>query len=182
MVETVPAADVKLAVVAPPGTVTTPGTPRAAVLLDSITAAPPDPAEFESVTTQVETPPEARVVGAHASDIKAGGAESSVKDCVWELPFTDAVTAAVWLVEMVPAAAVKFADAAPDATVTEAGTVSAALLLERATVTPAAPAACDSVTAHTDVPPELRLVGAHDTKLTKTGATSEIEAVCELPL
>ncbi len=81
-----------------------------------------------------------------------------------------------------PAVAVKFADVAPDATVTEAGTVSAAALLESVTTMPPVPAACESVTVHEDVPPELRLVGLHDTRLTVVGATREIDAVCELPL
>ncbi len=83
---------------------------------------------------------------------------------------------------MVPAVAVKFADVAPDATVTDAGTVSAAALLERDTAIPPEPAACDSVTVQADVPPEPRLAGVHDTRLTAAGATSRIDAVCELPL
>jgi hypothetical protein len=40
------------------------------------------------------------------------------------------------LVVTVPAVAVKLAEVAPDATVTEAGTVSAPVLLERATMVP----------------------------------------------
>ncbi len=83
---------------------------------------------------------------------------------------------------MVPAVAVKFAEVAPDVTVTEAGTVSAAALLESVTVIPLEPAACDSVTVHEDVPPEFRLVGLHDTRLTVVGATNEIDAVRELLL
>jgi hypothetical protein len=93
-----------------------------------------------------------------------------------------AVTTTVWLATIVPAVAVKFAEVAPDATLTEAGTVSAVALLESATVTPLEPAGCDSVTVHVDVPPELRLGGVHDTRLTKVGAASRIDAVCELPL
>ena len=92
------------------------------------------------------------------------------------------MTTAVRLAAIVPAMAVKLAEVAPGATVTEDGTASAALLLERAAVTPPTPAACDSVTAHADVPPELRLVGEHDTRLTRVGANSKIEAACELPL
>ena len=83
---------------------------------------------------------------------------------------------------MMLAVAVKFADVAPGATLTEEGTVSAVTLLESATVMPPEPAACDSVTEHADVPPELRLVGLHDTRLSVVAATSEIDAVCELPL
>lgn len=83
---------------------------------------------------------------------------------------------------IVPAVAVKFADVAPDATVTEAGTDSAVLLLESATVAPPEPAACDNVTVQMEVPPELRLDGEHDNRLSPVGAAREIEAVREAPL
>ncbi|MGB9454591.1 MAG: hypothetical protein WCB12_00985 [Bryobacteraceae bacterium] len=83
---------------------------------------------------------------------------------------------------MVPAVAVKFAEVAPDVTLTEAGTVNAVTLLDSVTVMPPAPAGCDSVTEHAEVPPELRLAGVHDTRLTDVGAKSDIDAVCELPL
>jgi len=85
-------------------------------------------------------------------------------------------------VVIVPAVAVKLPDVAPAATVIEDGTVSAAALLESATVIPPDPAACDSVTAQADVPPELRLLGLHETRLIIVGATNRIDAVCELPL
>ena len=81
-----------------------------------------------------------------------------------------------------PALAVKLADVAPDATVTDAGTFNAPALLESVTLTPPAPAACVNVTVHADVPPGLRLVGSHETWLTASGASREIEAVCELLL
>ena len=83
---------------------------------------------------------------------------------------------------IVPAVAVKFAAVAPDNTVTEAGTVSVAWLLESVTPAPPDPAACDSVTAQVAVPPELRLLGLQETRLTVVGATKRREAVCELPL
>jgi len=181
LLEAVPAVAVKLAVVEPLETVTDPGTLSVAALLVSVTAAPPAPAAFDSVTTQVDVPPEPRLVGAHVSDVKAGSVVTSDNDCVWELPFNEAVTIAVWLVEIVPAVAVKFAAVAPDATLTDGGTLNAVTLLERATVIPPEPAACDSVTEHADVPPEPRLVGLHDTRLTVVDATSEIDAVLEPP-
>jgi hypothetical protein len=82
----------------------------------------------------------------------------------------------------VPAVAVKAADTAPEATFTEAGTVSTALLLESATVTPPEPAACDSATVHAEVPPEPRVAGEQDSRLITIGAVSENEVVFELPL
>ncbi len=163
-------------------TVTDPGTVSAAALLEIVTGAPPASTAFSKVTTQVDVPPELRVVGAQANELKAGAMDTSVKVCVWELPFSEAVMTTVWPVEIAPTVAVKLAEVAPDATVTVAGTVSAAALLDRVTVIPLDPAACDSVTVHADVPPELRLVGLHDNRLTVVGATNEIDAVLELPL
>jgi hypothetical protein len=182
LVEIVPAVAVKLAVLEPLETVTDAGTLSVAALLVSVTAAPPAPAAIDSVTTQVDVPPELRLVGAHASDVKAGDVDTSARVCVWELPLSEAVMTAVWSVGIVPAVAVKFADVAPDATPTEEGTVNVVTLLESATVMPPEPAARDNVTEHADVPPELRLVGLHDTRLSVVAATSEIDAVCELPL
>ena len=76
----------------------------------------------------------------------------------------------------------KLAEVAPEATVTDAGTESAVVLLESVTAIPPEPAACESVTVHVEAAPELRLVGLHESALTAVGASSEIDAVCELPL
>jgi hypothetical protein len=54
----------------------------------------------------------------------------------WETAFTVAVTVAVWLLAMDPAVAVNVLLLAPADTVTDAGTVSEALLLDSATATP----------------------------------------------
>ena len=81
-----------------------------------------------------------------------------------------------------PAVAVKLADVELAATVTEAGTDKAVVLLDKATEAPPEPAACDSVTVQVVDPPELRLVALHVSWLTVVGATREIDAVCELPL
>jgi len=56
----------------------------------------------------------------------------------------------------VPAVAVKFADVAPDATVTDPGTDRALVLLERAIVAPPAGAASFSAAAQVDEPPLVR--------------------------
>ena len=86
------------------------------------------------------------------------------------------------MLAIVPATAVKVADITPDPTVTEGGTVSAAVLLESVTVTPPDPAACDSVTVQVVVHPEFKLAGLQDNKLTEAAANSDSEADCELPL
>jgi hypothetical protein len=60
----------------------------------------------------------------------------------------------------VPAVATKLPVAAPAATVTEAGVVSKLLLSETVT-TVLLDGACDSVTVHVDVPPDVIEVGEH---------------------
>jgi hypothetical protein len=82
LVEIVPAVAKKVDVVEPLDTVTDAGMASAPTLLDSATAAPPDPAAFDSVTIQVDAAPELRLVGEQANDIRAGGADSNVRDCV----------------------------------------------------------------------------------------------------
>ena len=61
----------------------------------------------------------------------------------------------------VPAVAVKLAVVAPEATVTDAGTVRAALFEESPTEEPPADAARDSVTVQVVVPLEATEVGEH---------------------
>ena len=79
------------------------------------------------------------------------------------------------------AVALKLAVVAPEATVTEAGTVSKALLLARVTVDPPAGAVCVKVTVQLLTALCPRLVGLHTTPDTSTGASKLIVAVCELP-
>jgi hypothetical protein len=88
----------------------------------------------------------------------------------------------VRFVETVAATAVNAADAAPDATLTDDGTASAGVLLERATAAPPEPAGCDSVTVQLAAHPEFRMVGLQDSELTDAAASSDIDAVCEPPL
>lgn len=79
--------------------------------------------------------PEVRLDGLHCREDKASGAEDGrmVSEAVCALLPRVAVMAAGWAVVTVPAVAAKLAEVAPAATVTEVGTVSAALLLESAT-------------------------------------------------
>jgi hypothetical protein len=79
------------------------------------------------------------------------------------------------------AVALKLAAVAPAATVTEAGTVSSALLLASVTLAPPVGAVWVSVTVHALTAPWPRLVGLQDTPETRTGAARAIVAVCELP-
>jgi hypothetical protein len=72
------------------------------------------------------------------------------------------------LLETVPVVTVKFADVAPAATVTDAGTVAAELLLESETVTPPDGAAALRVTVPVDDAPPVTLAGLSDSELRLT--------------
>ncbi len=171
---------VKFADVAPDATVTDAGTVNAAALLDNVTAMPPVTAACDSVTVHADVPLEFRLVGLQDSWLTVVDASSEI-DAVLELPLYEAVTTAVCVAVNVPAVAVKFADVAPDATVTDAGTVNAVSLLDSVTAAPPVPAACVRVTVHVEVPPVPRLAGLQDTWLTAVAARSDTYAVCELP-
>ena len=69
---------------------------------------------------------------------------------------------------------------APAATVTDAGTVSEALLLPSVTLDPPAGAVWVRVTVHVLTALCPRLVGLQDTPETSTGVSRLIVAVCEL--
>ena len=71
----------------------------------------------------------------------------------------------------------------PDATVTEAGTVKAALfVLASVTLVPPVAAPFDSVTVHVVEALDVRLVAAHCSEETAIGATSDRVAGVEDPL
>ena len=164
-----------VAVALPVPTVTEAGAANAAVLLDSVTV---PPLVAVSVTVHVALAPELRLVGVQVNPLKVTGATSEIA-AACELPLSEAVMVAVRELDTVPAVAVNVAVALPAGTVTEAGAVNSAELLDSVTV---APAAVVSVTVHVALAPELRLVGVHVNPLMVTGTTSEIAAFCELPL
>lgn len=117
------------------GTVNEDGAVTAVPFSESSKVTPPFGAGAERVTAHVLLAPALRLVGLQASvEIVSGATRFKVK--VWEVPFSAAVIAAVWLVVTVPAVAVKVAAAAPAATVTALGTPSAGLLLANATLAP----------------------------------------------
>ena len=70
----VPAVAVNCPLAEPEATVTVAGTVRAARLLKSDTAAPPEPAAFDRVTVQVELAPDKRLLGAHDNRFTMVGA------------------------------------------------------------------------------------------------------------
>ena len=177
---TVPAVAVKLAVVAAAATVTEAGTVSAALLLDNATEEPLVGAALDKVTVQVEEPPEATVFGEHASVVTVATGET-VTEAVAELPSKEAVRVTAVDVVTVPAVAVRVAVVAAAATVTEAGTVRAALLLDNATEDPPVGAAWDKVTVQVDEPPEVTVFGEQAKVVTVVFGDTVTEAVAELP-
>ncbi len=76
----------------------------------------------------------------------------------------------------------KLAVVAPAVTVTEAGTVSAALLEESPTDAPPVSAAADSVTVQLVVPPEATELGEQDTpEIAGVGGVTVTVVVFEVP-
>jgi len=162
LVATVPAVAVKFAVVAPAATVTEVGTVSAALFEESPTGDPPAKAARDKVTVQVVVAAEATEFGEQDKPEIAGGGGFTVTEAV-AVPFNVAVTVTVWLLATVPAVAVKFAVVAPATTITDAGTVRAALFEESPTGDPPAGATADSVTVQLVVAPEATEPGEHNT-------------------
>ncbi len=132
------------------------------------TPPPSRPAACETVTVQVALAPGPKLAGLHVNPVTNSGATSEIV-AVCALPLMVAVSVAVWLLAIVPAAvAVNVAVKLPAATVTDAGAVNAAALLDRNTCAPPAKAMLLSATVHTELPPGLNDVVAQ-LRLLKTG-------------
>jgi hypothetical protein len=106
----------------------------------------------------------------------------TVTEAVFEAPLAVAVTTTGALVVTEPAVTVKTAEADPEATVTEAGVVRAALLSERVTRWPPAGAAAERVTVQEEDPPEVMEVGEHESVVGMGWAVMVTEAVFEVLL
>jgi len=87
------------------------------------------------VTVQVLDWPEFRFAGVQVSAVTEVGRESAI-EAVCDVLFREAVTVALCPLEMDPAVAVNVALLADAPTVTEAGTLREALLLDSPTVPP----------------------------------------------
>jgi hypothetical protein len=170
----------KFAVVAAAATVIEAGTVSNALLLASVTVDPPTGAACVSVTVQLLTALCPRLVGLHDTP-ETCSVVTRVIEAVCELTPSVAVTVTLWLLAIEAAAlALKLAVVAPAVTVTEAGTVSRALLLDSVTAEPPTGAVCVSVTVQLLTPLWPRFAGLHTTPETNTGANRLIVAVCEL--
>ena len=170
-----PAVAVKVAVVAEAPTVTEAGRLRAALLLVSATVPPP---VCDSVTVQVLDCPALRLAGVQARALTTDNVAESVIGAIREVPFTEAVTMAVCALETDPAVTVKLAVVADGPTVTDAGTLREAVLLDSPTIPPPV---WVSVTVHVPDWPALRLAGVQVNVLTDSGMERVIEAICEMP-
>jgi hypothetical protein len=162
--ETDPAVAVKVLLLDPEATVTVAGTVTAAWSDDRLTVKA-EVAALVSDTVQVEIPPGLSVVGRQLRDERATGAVNPSEN-VRETPLRVAVKVALVSVETAAAVAVNVAVVNPALTVTEAGTVTEALLLDRLTLAPPAGAAAVRVTVQVLVPGvtteagvQLRLAG-----------------------
>ncbi|MBN9662330.1 MAG: hypothetical protein J0H49_29295 [Acidobacteria bacterium] len=177
---TAAAVAVKEAELAPAATVTDTGTVRAALLSEIATGRPPVGAAPERVTVHAEVPPELTEEGVHKRLlITASGV--TVTDAVREDAFEVAVTVTVVLDVTEVAVAVKRTEVEPAATVTEEGTVRAALLSVTVTTWPPAGAALERVTVHEEVPPALIEEGEHSRVLMMGRGFTVTDAVLEDP-
>ena len=175
------AVTVKTAADAPDGTETLEGTLSAVVvLLARFTTKSPEAALFRA-TVQVILCPGRIVAGEQASVLRTTG-PAKVNEKVFDPPFAVAVTTAVSSAVTADAVTVKVAEIAEAATVTFAvDSIALALLLDRATVTPPAGAAADSVKVQLAVPGALIVVGVQTSPLTVGSDPTVIESVLLTP-
>jgi hypothetical protein len=169
------------AVTALAATVTDAGTVRVALLLDRLTFAPPVGAAWVRVTVQVLEAFGPRLAGLQDNDdIKTGAKRLTI--VLAEAPLYEAVTVALELPLNAVVLALKVAEVAAAATVTDAGTVRVALLLDRLMLAPPVGAAWVSVTVQVLEAFDPRLAGLHAKEGSNTGATRLRLAVAELLL
>jgi hypothetical protein len=174
VVLTAAAVAVKPTLVALAGTVTDGGTERSALLLASATVKPPEEAAELIVTEQESVPAPVMevlaqereltlIVGCVGVEVVAG---LSCTVNAWVAPPPLAVRITVCVVVTAAAVALKLALVAPAGTVTEEGTVRAALLLPIPTLYPPLGAAELMVTEQESVPVPLMEVLPHTSALT----------------
>jgi hypothetical protein len=165
---------VKVAVVAPAATVTDAGTWATDVSLElSVTTAPPVGAGPLSITVPVEAPPPKTEVGDRPTEERAAGV--TVKVAVWLTLLKRAVIVTGVFEATGMVAAEKVAVVAPAATVTDAGTWAAAVLLELSeTAKPPVGAGLASVTVPVEGLPPMTEVGDRPTDVSTGGVTVRV--------
>ena len=174
---------VKVALDVPVPTVTDAGTVTAALPLDRLTLTALV-VTFVRLTVQAELPGGVNVPGEHVRLPSTGGAGAlRVRVAVFDVPFQVAVsTTEVFVLTAAAAVAVNVALEAPVPMVTDAGTVTAALPLDRLTLAGLS-AALVRLTVQVEFPGGVNVLGAHvKLESTGTGAFSVSVAVFEVPL
>jgi hypothetical protein len=167
------------AVVVAAATFTLAGTFTFVLLLDSVTVTPADGAAPLNVTVQADVPAPVTLAGEHVR-LVSEALVPRLTAVLTLLPLNVAVTAAVWLVVMVPAFAVKAPVLAPVAMVTLAGTASRVVLLESVTVEELT-AALFKVTVQVADCAEASAFGVQPTDESCRADTKLSEAVFEIP-
>jgi hypothetical protein len=164
----------------PAGMFTEAGTVSSGLLAETDTLVPPVGAWAERVTVQVDDAPASSVAGPQVK-VETNVGATRVKFAVCEDEPSEAVMVAGCVVVMAPAVALKVATVLLAVTVIEAGTVSAALLLESPTAKPPAGAGWLRVTVQVDAEPEFTLVGLQARTEISVGAIRLKFAVCDEP-
>jgi hypothetical protein len=163
---------VKVAVVAPTGTVTLAGVVDDALLSDKVTTAPAPTAGLSRVTVPVEDVPPVTVAGLIATLTSAGGLIVKVAVRVTPLYTAVIVTVLTALTGMV--VTVNVAVVEPAGTVTLAGVVALALLSESVTTAPPAGAKPVKVTVPVEDVPPVTAVGLMATEVSAAGLTVKV--------
>jgi hypothetical protein len=174
---------VKVALDVPVPIVTDAGTVTAALPLDRLTLAGLV-VTFVRLTVQVEVPGGVNALGEHVRLPSTGGAGAlRVRVAVFDVPLQVAVsTTEVFALTAAAAVAVNVVLEAPVPIVTDAGTVTAALPLDRLTLAGLS-AALVRLTVQVELPGGVNVIGKHVTlDSTGTGAFRVSVAVCDAPL
>jgi len=166
--------------VAPAATVTEAGTETAALLLLKATTVPPAGAAWLSVTVLPAKDRPPTMPDPARCSVSAEPA-LTVRLAVCEVPPSDAVIVEVAFETTVKVETVNVAVVEPAATVTDAGTVAAEVLLDvSATVVPPVGAMLLKVTVPVELSPPVTEVGLRETPV-KVGAVTVKLAVCDWP-
>ena len=150
---------VNVADVAPWATVTADGIVAATMFDDNVTTAPPGGAPVVSVTVPVDAAPPVTDDGVALTALNAaaggGGGGFTVNDAVLDTPLYAAVNVPGVCDDTTDVPRLNVADVAPWATVTDAGTVAAAMFDDNVTTAPPEGAPAVSVTVPVDAEPPV---------------------------
>jgi len=164
--------------VAPAATVTFAGTVAEALVLASVTTAPPEGAAPLNVTVPVDAAPPTRLDGASVRADKTGGLMVSALASVAPPKTAEIVTGVMAATAVVVTGNVAVVD--PAAIVTLAGTDADVLVLESATDEPPSGATPLRVTVPVELAPPVKLAGTRASAAT-TGGLMVSTAICVAP-